>query len=96
MPVPTPPLFPCSGRYASRYVLTRREMLTKSAGGLGGIALSWLLAQSGLGAAARASTPKTPMNVLPRPAHFAPRAKRMIFLYMGGGPSPRLGEEARG
>ena len=53
MPDPMPPLFPCSGRYASRDVLTRREMLTKSAGGLGGIALSWLLAQSGLGEASR-------------------------------------------
>ncbi|MDQ3622634.1 MAG: DUF1501 domain-containing protein [Verrucomicrobiota bacterium] len=83
-PAPLPRLFPCSGRHASHDLLTRREMLRKSAGGLGGIALSWLLAQSGL---ARASAPCPALNLLPKPPHFAPRARNVIFLYMGGGPS---------
>ncbi len=77
-----PKLFPCSGRYASHDVLSRREMLRKSAGGLGGIALSWLLGQAGANAAARPA-----LNLLPKQPHFPVRARNVIFLYMGGGPS---------
>jgi len=82
-PRPVPRLFPCSGRYASRDALTRRDMLAKSGAGLGGIALSWLLGRS-----ARASTPALPaLDLAARRAHFTPRAKNVILLYMGGGPS---------
>src|SRR4051812_23790765 len=56
-------------------ILQRREFLRRSAGGLGMIAVSELLAQEGrTGIAA-----KTP--------HFAPKAKNVIFLYMEGAPS---------
>ena len=55
---------------------TRRAFLRSSGVGLGGIALSSLLGQS-LGAAA--ATVRAP--------HFAPRAKRVIYLHMVGAPS---------
>ena len=64
---------------------TRRDFLLQSGGGFGGIALASMLgaqktsAESGLHAAAN--------PLAPRPAHFAPRAKRVIHLFMHGGPS---------
>ena len=56
-------------------------MLGETAGGLASIALSWLVTREG-----HAST-VTGFDTLPRPSHFAPRADRVIFIYMGGGPS---------
>lgn len=56
---------------------SRREMLLKSGAGFGALALSALLGES---AYADASTPT-------RGPHFAPTAKRAIFLFMEGGPS---------
>ncbi len=85
-PFPTPRLFPCSGRYRCNDQLTRRDMLAKSAGGLGGIALAWLLSQHQTVNAA-AQLPPLALNLAPKRPHFAPKAKRVIFLYMGGGPS---------
>ncbi|QDT73887.1 DUF1501 domain-containing protein [Lacipirellula limnantheis] len=52
-------------------------MLRRSAGGFGALALAGLLAES---AAAGA-------DGMPRGAHFAPKARSVIFLYMDGGPS---------
>src|SRR5829696_5263889 len=52
---------------------TRREMIQALGGGLGAIGLASLLAPA---AAANAS----------RGPHFAPRAKRIIQLFMNGGP----------
>jgi hypothetical protein len=57
--------------------LTRRTFLVRTALGLGSIALSWLANPRQAAAAGR-------LSGLP---HFAPRAKRVIFLYMSGGPS---------
>jgi hypothetical protein len=74
---------------------TRRHFLSRCAIGLGGIALA-AMHQRLLGAA-----PKLQTNPLaPRPGHFEPRAKNVIFLFMAGGPSqlelfdykPRLSE----
>ncbi len=59
---------------------SRREFLWRSGGGLGGIALASLLGGEKLLAAA--GTPSMPG----RP-HFAPRAKRVIQLFMGGAAS---------
>jgi hypothetical protein len=53
--------------------LSRRAFLGQSAGGLGGLALSCLLQQD-VGA----------RSLLP---HFTPKAKRVIYLFMSGGPS---------
>jgi hypothetical protein len=60
----------------------RRTFLTQTALGLGGVALATLLERDApalAGGSAAASTPVGP--------HFPPRVKRVIFLYMSGGPS---------
>src|SRR4051794_5042757 len=57
----------------------RREFLWQSGGGLGGVALAALLGRDGLLAADR-----------PRPdggLHHAPKAKRVVQLFMAGGAS---------
>ncbi len=61
---------------------TRRAMLLNSACGFGGLALSGLLANSGF-----AATPTDVNPLAPKQPHFLPRAKRIIFLFMWGGPS---------
>jgi len=71
---------------ASAAPLTRRELLQRSGGGFGAIALAALLADEscGVGETDGAQAPD-PLEVK-RP-HFAARAKRVIFLFMPGGPS---------
>ena len=61
--------------------LSRRAMLRSAACGFGFMGLGGMLAQ----AAPINSVPVDPL--LPRAPHFAPRAKRIIFLFMHGGPS---------
>ena len=61
--------------------MTRRTFLGRSTQGLGAIALGSLLAKSGLAAPADKWTGA--INPLP----FAPKAKRVIYLSMAGGPS---------
>lgn len=61
---------------------TRRSMLRNSACGFGSLAFAGLLSQSGNSAA---PIPETPLS--PKQPHFHPRAKRIIFLFMWGGPS---------
>jgi len=56
--------------------LSRREFLSRAGHGLGAIALAHL-------ARAEAGAPARPLSG----PHFAPRAKRCIFLFMVGGPS---------
>lgn len=58
---------------------SRRQFLTSSASGLGGMALASML-QSESRAASRSPLAR-------RPSHFEPRAKACIFLFMAGGPS---------
>ncbi len=62
--------------------LTRREVLERSGLGLGWLGLATLLSDSG---EARAADFANPM--LPKPAHFPAKAKRVIHLFMNGGPS---------
>lgn len=69
---------------AFRLHVTRRSFLGRAATGLGTMALGSLL-NRGLGAAEPASVPRWPGVV--QPLHFAPKAKRVIYLYMAGGPS---------
>lgn len=59
--------------------VSRRCLLQSTAVGFGHLALAAMLQQSGTIRAAE-STP-------PPPHHFTPRAKRVIFLFMKGGPS---------
>src|ERR1051325_1391204 len=56
--------------------LSRRQMLTRMATGFGLLGLAGLLGPASAGAA----------SVLGKP-HFRPRARRVIFLFMNGGPS---------
>jgi hypothetical protein len=60
--------------------LSRREMLRNASAGFGSLALAGLMSQEN---ARAAST--DPLAV--RPPHFPARAKRVIFLFMHGGPS---------
>ncbi len=60
----------------------RRAFLGRS--GLGLMALSSLLGRAGVGAE---SAPAKRGAGMVNPLHFAPRAKRVIWLYMAGGPS---------
>jgi len=68
----------------ARGMLSRRQMLKDSAGGLGALALSWLNAQPLMAAGSNASVVN---NLLPKPPHFAAKAKRVVFIFLGGGPS---------
>ncbi len=59
-------------------IQNRRCFLQHTACGLGSVALSQLLAGS-------ASANESPLT--PRPPHFKPRAKNVIFIFMSGAPS---------
>ena len=64
---------------------TRRHFLQQSQMALGGIAMSALLARDGV--AAPASATREVINPLaPKAPHFAPKAKRVIYLHMTGSP----------
>ena len=65
---------------------TRREMLRNCCCGFGSLALSSLLSDELLGKGLLAGS-ATAGPLAPRPPHFAARAKRVIFLFMHGGPS---------
>jgi hypothetical protein len=65
--------------------LTRREFLSRCGMGMGALSLSALLSQSLSPAAQGAATYQNPM--LPRGGHFPGTAKRIIHLFMNGGPS---------
>ena len=62
--------------------ISRRALLRQTACGFGSVGLAALLASESLQSA---SPPKGPLA--PKQTHFAPRAKRVIFLFMHGGPS---------
>lgn len=64
-------------------VHSRRQFLQTTANGFGMLALAQLFQQdAGLLHAAESANP-----LAPRAPHFAPKAKRVIFLFMHGGPS---------
>jgi hypothetical protein len=65
--------------------ISRRQFFGKAANGLGGAALASLLAQTGFGN----TTGGVPAGLhgLPDLPHFAPKAKRAIYLFMVGAPS---------
>jgi hypothetical protein len=67
---------------ADRY--SRRQLLTRLSLGLGAVALSSLLDPKLFGA--ETSTASTFHGALKAP-HFAPKAKRVIYLFQSGGPS---------
>ena len=65
---------------------TRRELFVNSAYGLGGITLSMLLPGGGLLATpALGATAADPLA--PKPPHFPPKVKSVIWLHQNGAPS---------
>jgi hypothetical protein len=83
--------------------MTRRGMLQQAACGFGAVALSALMAEHDDGSLLFADdfekSKKNPFA--PKPTHFDPKVKHVIYLYMDGGPSqvdtfdpkPRLAKE---
>ena len=68
--------------------MNRRDFLADCCSGIGGLALSTLLASAAKAQERRAAEPIDPLRPLSlRRPHFVPRAKRVIFLYQYGGPS---------
>ncbi len=79
-----------------RSSISRRALFCRIGGGFGALGLASVLAEAGLLVAAgaaeaphpgklEASVPSDPLA--PKTPHFAARAKRVIFLFMNGGPS---------
>lgn len=69
-------------------LMTRRQLFGRSALGIGTAALSRLLTMGGLGGvAALAEAVGGQARGLPGMPNFAPKAKRVIYLFMSGGPS---------
>jgi hypothetical protein len=61
---------------------SRRRFLCEAGGGLGAVAASAMLA-----AESRAAMPAAVSPLAPLAPHFAPRATRVVYLFMHGGPS---------
>lgn len=65
--------------------LSRRDWLSRMGGGFGLLGLASVLAQNDLLGATPTRNAASPLA--PHATHFAPKAKRVIFLFMNGGPS---------
>jgi hypothetical protein len=70
----------------ARDVATRRHFLQRSGLGFGAAALATLFADEARGNPG-VHTPGSPDPLAEKPSHFAPRAKRVIYLHMIGAPS---------
>jgi hypothetical protein len=69
---------------------TRREFLWEAGGGFTGVALAGLLGLDRFftgNVRAEDGGAKLVNPLAPKPPHFAPKAKSVIFLFMYGGPS---------
>ncbi|HWG45597.1 MAG TPA: DUF1501 domain-containing protein [Gemmataceae bacterium] len=68
--------------------MNRRQMLCSLGNGFGALGLASVLAGEGLlGSSLQAATSGASNPLAPKAPHFTPRAKRVIFLFMNGGPS---------
>jgi hypothetical protein len=65
--------------------INRRELLSRSALGLGSLALAGVAGDEGALSAASPARAKGPLAV--RPPHFPAKAKRVIHFFLNGGPS---------
>src|SRR5512138_507645 len=66
---------------------TRRDFLNRCGMGMGALALGGVLGQA-LGLQSTASAAETALNpLMPKAPHFPAKAKRVIHLFMNGGPS---------
>jgi hypothetical protein len=71
--------------FASDMMLTRRQALGRCGMGLGVLGLASLMGSQGLLSAAPVDGRATPLT--PRQPHFPAKAKRVVHLFMNGGPS---------
>ncbi len=67
--------------------LTRREMLCRCGMGFGALAFAGLMSEIGLTAPAAADGASALNPLAPKKPHFPAKAKRVIHLFMNGGPS---------
>ena len=68
--------------------LTRRDFLHRCGMGMGAMALGGILGESGIFGGTAAASPASELNpLLARAPHFPVKAKRVIHLFMNGGPS---------
>src|ERR1051325_356942 len=67
--------------------LTRRQALQEAAIGFGAMAANSILQWDKAFAAESPSAKERQYDLKPKAPHFAPKAKRVIFIYIGGGPS---------
>ncbi len=70
--------------------ISRREFFGRSASGIGTAALAWLLGRDGLAAEASIDIKSSGVGRfggLPALPHFAPKAKRVIYLFQNGAPT---------
>jgi hypothetical protein len=72
---------------SQRGLSTRREFLCRSGMGMGALGLAGLLAGDGLLAPPAAAAENAVSPLRPKSPHFPGRAKRVIHLFMNGGPS---------
>ncbi len=68
-----------------RFARSRRDFLRNAGSGLGAYALASMLDSDGLLPKAAAATAPDPLA--PKPPHFKPKAKSVIWLFIEGGPS---------
>lgn len=83
-------LLRCSSQSHFPTAATRRDFLCRAGGGLGAIPLASLLHSEGRltrPAFAAPIIPSAENPLAPKPPHFVPRASRVIYLFMHGGPS---------
>ena len=67
--------------------LTRREMLKNAACGFGSVALAALLADPCYAGLVADEPGQNRSSLLPLQSHFPPKVRRVVYLYMDGGPS---------
>src|SRR5258706_15001530 len=67
--------------------LTRRQALQEAAVGLGALALNAMMAEERAFGSEVALAKERIYDLSPKPPHFPAKAKNVIFIYVGGGPS---------
>ena len=73
--------------FPTQLPLSRREMLRRCGTGFGMMALGSLMEGSGLLTPSIKAAGQVALPLAPRSPHFAPKAKRVVHLFMNGGPS---------
>ncbi len=68
-------------------LLTRRELLGRSGMGFAALGLAGLMASEGLLASPAQAATGYPNPLAPKAAHFPAKARRVVHLFMNGGPS---------